>query len=197
MTRRILVQVAHLDLAASRVNRAMLERISDLPAVTIVRLYERYPDFRIDVPREQRACVDSDLIVLQHPLYWYSSPALLKEWLDRVLQRGWAYGTGGVALQGKTLLSAVSSNAEADAYSAVGKNRHTMADLLAPFRQTGYHCGMRYPPPFVFYGARLADAAAIARHAQRYRELLLAFQHGTGATDAADEIEPADRIDFT
>jgi glutathione-regulated potassium-efflux system ancillary protein KefG len=34
------------------------------------------------------------VIVFQHPLYTYSCPALLKEWLDRVLSRGFSSGVG-------------------------------------------------------------------------------------------------------
>lgn len=196
MTRRILVLVAHPDLAASKVNRAMVGRIADLPGVTINLLYDTYPDFRIDVAREQKACVEHDVIVLQHPLFWYSSPSLLKEWIDRVLLRGWAYGTGGTAVRGKMMLSAVSSNAEEAAYSAVGSNRHTLADLLAPFRQTAYHCGMEYPPPFALYGARKADAAQVDAHARRYRALLAALQRGEDAAGAPAPLAPGDDIDF-
>ena len=58
-------------------------------------LYAAYPDFMIDVKREQQLLLDHDIIVLQHPFYWYSSPAIIKEWLDLVLENGWAYGTGG------------------------------------------------------------------------------------------------------
>ncbi len=195
--RRICVIVAHPYLNdASRVNRAMVERITDLSNVTITRLYDVYPDFRIDVPKEQTGCVESELIVLQHPLYWYSCPALLKEWLDRVLERHWAYGTGGTALHGKAMISAVSCNAEAAAYLASGRNRHTIPDLLAPFRQTAYHCGMTYLAPLVFYGARSATATEIAGYAERYRQTLRAFQQ-SNEDDFGETALPADRIDFS
>lgn len=196
MTQRILVIAAHPDLAASKVNRSMLARIADLAGVTVVRLYDVYPDFRIDVRREQEACVAHDVIVLQHPLFWYSAPSLLKEWIDRVLLRGWAYGSGGDALRGKTMLSAVSSNAEQAAYSAVGRNRHTLTDLLAPFRQTAYHCGMSYPAPFAFYGARVADDAAIDAHAERYRAMLRALRDGESGAVVSPALLPGDDIDF-
>jgi glutathione-regulated potassium-efflux system ancillary protein KefG len=195
---RIRVLVAHPDLDnASRVNRAMVERITDLPEVAIVRLYELYPDFQIDVPGEQAACVQSELVVLQHPLYWYSCPALLKEWLDRVLERHWAYGPGGTALRGKAMMSAVSCNAEAEAYLASGRNRHTIPDLLAPFRQTAFHCEMTYLPPFVFYGARSATAAGIAQHANRYRQLLARFGQPNAQPGLHEALLPGDRIDFS
>ena len=76
-------------------------------------LYEAYPDFDIDVRREQELLAAHEVIVLQHPFYWYSAPALLKEWQDLVLEHGWAYGSGGTALRGKALLSAPSRPAGA------------------------------------------------------------------------------------
>ena len=57
-----------------------------------------------------------DIIVFQHPFYWYSSPAIIKEWQDLVLENGWAYGTGGNNLQGKYLMNAVSTGGNRDAY---------------------------------------------------------------------------------
>jgi len=46
------------------------------------------------------------MIVFHHPFYWYSSPAILKEWQDLVLEYGFAYGHEGTALRGKKSLSA-------------------------------------------------------------------------------------------
>jgi glutathione-regulated potassium-efflux system ancillary protein KefG len=49
------------------------------------------------------------VIVFQHPLYTYSCPALLKEWLDRVLSRGFASGPGGNQLAGKYWRSVITT----------------------------------------------------------------------------------------
>ncbi len=61
------------------------------------------PDFNIDINAEQRALERADLVVLQHPMQWYSFPPLLKLWIDKVLEHGWAYGHDGNALVGKRL----------------------------------------------------------------------------------------------
>lgn len=172
MKARILVLVAHPNLGESRVNRAMAAAIDGLPGVTQRRLYDLYPSFSIDVAAEQAACEAHDIIVLQHPFYWYSCPSLMKEWIDRVLLRGWAYGVGGVALKGKSLLCALSAAALPEAYALQGKNRFTIAQLLAPFDQTAHLCQMRFLPPFAFYNARQATDGDIAEHAQRYRALI-------------------------
>ncbi|MCU7375699.1 NAD(P)H-dependent oxidoreductase [Paucibacter sp. O1-1] len=73
--------------------------------MTINDLYANYPDFLIDVAREQQLCESHDVIIFQHPFYWYSTPAIVKEWLDLVLEHGWAYGKTGTALKDKMVLS--------------------------------------------------------------------------------------------
>ena len=62
--------------------------------VDVNDLYGSYPDYAIDVEAEQARLARADLLVLLHPIQWYSMPALQKLWLDDVLAYGWAYGTG-------------------------------------------------------------------------------------------------------
>ena len=64
-----------------------------------------FPLRRLRHRRARRAGAGNagSLIVLMHPIQWYSMPALLKLWLDEVLTYGWAYGPGGSALKGKDL----------------------------------------------------------------------------------------------
>ncbi len=73
-------------------NRVLVQRVRDLPGVTFHDLYEEYPEFDIDLHREQRLLLDHDVIIFQHPLFWHSTPAILREWQDLVLEHGWAYG---------------------------------------------------------------------------------------------------------
>ena len=106
---KLLVLFAHPRLSGSVVQQAMLAAIAGLDGVTIHDLYAAYPDFAIDVAAEQHWLLAHDVIVLQHPFYWYSSPAIIKEWQDLVLENGWAYGPGGTRLRRKFLLSALST----------------------------------------------------------------------------------------
>ena len=168
-TSRILVVLAHPNLAQSRVNRAMVDAVRDLPGVTIHDLYAAYPDGRIDVEREQALANAHNVIVFQHPLYWYSAPGLLKEWQDRVLSWGWAYGPGGDALVGKTFFSAVSTGGPREAYQAGGHNNFAIGELLRPFQQMAAFVRMKFAAPFVFHGALTADEAAITAHARQWR----------------------------
>ncbi len=162
---RVLVLFAHPRLRQSVVQRAMLSAIASLDGVTIRDLYAEYPDLLIDAKREQDTLLEHDVIVLQHPLYWYSAPAIVKEWLDIVLEEGWAYGAGGRQLRGKYLLNAISTGGPQEAYHGQGRNRFPVRTLLAPFDQTAYLCGMGWLEPFVIHaGRKLEPQRAVEPH---------------------------------
>ena len=175
--RRVLVLFAHPVLERSRVNRRLLDAIRGLDGVTIHDLYERYPTLAIDVKREQALLREHDVLVFQHPCYWYSCPAILKEWQDLVLQHGWAYGAGGTKLRGKITLNAITTGAPATAYRRDGYNRFTIRELLAPWDQTAYLCGMRFLAPFVVHAAlRITGDADLAASRNDYVRLLEALR---------------------
>lgn len=174
----VLVLFAHPDLGASRINRPMLEVARSIDGVTVRDLYALYPDFNIDVRAEQKQCEAHDVIVFQHPFYWYSCPSLLKEWMDEVLTYGWAYGSQATALQGKRLISVISTGGSSDAYSHEGLHGRTVAELLVPFDQMCRLCGLVYLPPFSFHAARGASRDSIDAHARAYRDLLTRLRGG-------------------
>jgi glutathione-regulated potassium-efflux system ancillary protein KefG len=159
-SRRVLVQFAHPVVERSRVGRPLLDAITDVEGVTINDLYEHYPTLWIDVRREQSLLLEHDVIVFHHPFYWYSVPAILKQWQDMVLEHGWAYGEGGTQLHGKITFNAVTTGGPASSYAHEGYNHFTIRELLAPWEQTANLCGMRYLAPFVAHGA-LRSAAEI------------------------------------
>ncbi|WP_427311711.1 NAD(P)H-dependent oxidoreductase [Cupriavidus sp. H39] len=160
----IVVIYAHPAPSRSRVNRPLADALSALPQVQVRDLYRSYVDYDIDVVAEQRVVSVSDTIVLQFPVRWYSVPALLKLWLDEVLEPGWAYGPGGTALRGKSLLAVVSTGGTADAYGPEGIHGHPVAEFLLPLEQTALLCGMTWLPPVVLHDAHNADAQALADH---------------------------------
>ena len=178
MPARILVLFAHPAFERSRVHRKLLAAARAQDGVTVHDLYEAYPDFDIDILQEQQLLVDHDLIVLQHPFYWYSTPPLVKQWLDLVLEHGWAYGDEGTALRGKRMLSAISAGGREESYRAEGSNRYTVQQLLAPLAQTARLCGIDYLPPFVLYGTHAYGAADLDRGADDYARVLRALRDG-------------------
>lgn len=166
---KVLVLFAHPALEKSRVHNMMISQIRHLQGVTFHDLYETYPDLDIDIKKEQQLLLLHDIIVFQHPFYWYSCPAVIKQWMDLVLEHGWAYGSHGLALTGKKVLNAISCGGSREAYSNDGRNRFTIRQFLAPFDQTATLCKMQYLPPFAVHGTHRLDANAIENFALQYR----------------------------
>lgn len=171
----VLVLFAHPAAWVSQVNRTLVDAVRHLPGVRVHDLHDAYPDFYIDVAAEQRLLRAARLVVLQHPVYWYGPPAILKHWMDVVLARGFAYGEGGGALAGKDLLQVVSTGAPADTYRREGRHGYTLAELLRPVEQTARFCEMRYLRPLVVHAGRALAPTALQAPARRYRELLAGY----------------------
>ncbi|WP_421694053.1 NAD(P)H-dependent oxidoreductase [Aestuariivirga sp.] len=176
---KVLILHAHPRIKASVVQRAMLKALNGLEGVSIVDLYAAYPSFDINVPREQNRLLAHDVIILQHPFYWYSSPSIIKEWQDLVLENGWAYGPGGTHLAGRFLMSAISTGGSGEAYHHSGRNRFEIDDFLSPFNQTAYLCSMAYLAPFVIHAGRRMPAAELSAAAESYRDLIVGLRDGT------------------
>ncbi len=174
----IVVVTAHPQLEQSRVNRALLaaaQALADGGDVVVRDLYRLYPDYLIDIAAEQALLAQAQLVVWQHPIYWYSMPPLMKLWLDDVLAFGWAYGPGGTALRGKDLWLVASTGGPAESYAPDGYNRHAFAAFLPPYEQTATLCGMRFLQPLVHHGAHRLGDDDIAAHAARFRDRLAAY----------------------
>ncbi len=176
-TRRILLLFAHPSLDRSEANGPMVEAVRELEGITLVDLYAEYPDFQIDIEQEQQRLLEHDVIVFQHPLYWYSTPAILKEWQDLVLEYGFAYGTNGTALHGKIFFNAITAGGIESAYRAEGINHFTIRELLQPLEQMARLCGMTYLPAFALFGARTAvEEGRINEHVADWTRLLEALR---------------------
>lgn len=173
--KQILILFAHPALQRSRVNQNLIKGLTDIEGVTFHDLYEHYPDMYIDVAAEQTLLSQHDIIVMHHPFYWYSTPAILKEWQDLVLTHGWAYGQEGRALQNKLIFNAITTGGPERAYSEDGYNHFTLRQLLAPIEQSARLCRAVYLPPFVVHGTHLMTPESIASHRDDYQRLLRAF----------------------
>lgn len=150
---KTLVLVFHPDLTTSRVNKQLALAMRNQNDVTVHDVYQAYPDEKIDVQAEQTLLEAHDRIILQFPLYWYSTPPLLKKWQDVVLKYGWAYGSTGKKLQEKELLLAVTAGDAEENFTPNGAAQFSMIELLRPLQAT--FCtraiGMIYLNPFVLY----------------------------------------------
>jgi glutathione-regulated potassium-efflux system ancillary protein KefF len=165
---------AHPFPQRSRVNRPLAAALAALPHVQVRDLYRAYTDYNIDVVAEQRALAAADTVVLQFPLRWYSVPALMKLWLDEVLERGWAYGPGGTALRGKSLLVAASTGGRAESYSPEGAHQHEADVFLLPLAQTARLCGMNWLAPAIVHNAHHLEPDELARYIDEVKARLRA-----------------------
>lgn len=164
---KVLLLYAHPESHDSMANRVLLRPVQQLENVTLHDLYALYPDFFIDIQHEQQLLREHQVIVFQHPLYTYNCPALMKEWLDRVLARGFASGGGGNALAGKYWRSVITTGEPKGAY-----NRYPMEDILRPFELTAAMCHMHWLTPVVVYWARRQQPEMLKSHAQAYGDWL-------------------------
>jgi glutathione-regulated potassium-efflux system ancillary protein KefG len=169
---KILIIFTHPLFEKSRVHNALTKAIPDSENITFHDLYEAYPDFNIMIQEEKERLLQHDIIIWQHPFYWYSIPPLLKQWIDLVLEFGWAYGPGGEALKGKIIFNVVSTGGREEAYSGEGRNRFTVRQFLAPLEQTVRLCNMNYIAPFVIHGTHLLDEEQIENYSSDYQKLL-------------------------
>lgn len=173
---RVLILFAHPSRERSEVNAPLYNVSVGRDHVTVVDLYGEYPNYRIDIEREQQRLLEHDVIVFMFPLYWYSTPSILKEWQDLVLEYGFAYGPEGTALHGKTLLCVLSAGGAAKAYRADGYNHFTIRELLQPLEQTANLTGMNYLPPFAIFGSRSAvDENRLEEHLSDWENVLTAL----------------------
>ena len=174
---KILIVFGHPAFKRSTINAALREAVETLDGVTFHDLYASYPDFLIDVPHEQQLCESHDIIIFQHPFYWYSTPAIVKEWFDLVLEHAWAYGSTGNALKDKITFQALTAGGSQENYGPDGLNLFTIRELTTPFRATANLCGMDWLPPFAVLGIHQGlPLKERVRHAEDYRRTLIALR---------------------
>ncbi|MFM0055061.1 NAD(P)H-dependent oxidoreductase [Paraburkholderia phytofirmans] len=122
-----------------------------------------------DIELEQEKLMWADAVILQFPLWWFTMPAILKGWVERVYAYGFAYGVGEHSdvrwgerygegkLAGKRAMLMVTTGGWESHYSARGING-PIDDVLFPI-QHGilYYPGFDVLPPFVIYRTSRID----------------------------------------
>jgi len=189
----LIVYYAHPGHKYSHVNRFMARAAEGVENITYVDLYREYPRFDIDANVEQRRLQEHDVILFQFPLFWYSTPSIIKEWQDLVLEHGFAYGSNGNELEGKRLMLAVTAAAPEEAYRHEGFQHYPIRTFLTPLEQTASLCKMRFPAPYVLYSSLGApEADLVEPHVAGYRQLLEAIRDDCYNFDAAEKMDIVD-----
>ncbi|MFY0714429.1 NAD(P)H-dependent oxidoreductase [Seonamhaeicola sp. NFXS20] len=184
--KKVLILFAHPKFEKSRVNAALIERLKDKAHVTFHDLYEQYPNFHINVQREQELLLQHDIVIWHHPLYWYSSPAILKQWKDLVLEFNWAYGPNGKVLHNKTVFNVITTGGSREVYCTEGYNTYTINEFLRPFEQTAKLCGMNFLPPFAVMGTHHLSDEDLLNYTNQYEQLIDLLQGDFNATQLSN-----------
>lgn len=175
---KTLIIFIHPNSNASVVNKRWLQELNKYPDKYVTHdLYKSYPDEKIDVESEQKRIEQYDKIVFQFPMYWFSSPPLLKKWLDEVLIYGWAFGSkSGYKLAGKKIAFAISVGADEQDYRANGKFKYQLKELLRPFELTFEYVKSDYQAIFSQFGIdNQVSEGWIEKSVSRYMSYLERF----------------------
>lgn len=142
--KKVLIVSGHPDLENNSItNKAAINEYERLiPNLEVVKLDELYPDFKIDVESEQKKLENADVVVLQFPVFWYYTPALMQKWLEEVLLPGFAYGDDGDKLKGKDFLISMTIGTPASEYGT--SVPILISDLPKTLASTAIYCGMNY-----------------------------------------------------
>lgn len=168
---KTIILLFHPDIQNSRINRRLIQEIDS--SISVHHVDEVYPDEEINVAQEQQLIENYERIIFQFPLYWYSSPPLLKKWLDKVLTYGWAYGSKGKKLYGKEFLLVVTAGDAEENFYPTGAVGFSLESLLQPFEATSRMIGMTYLPPFLRYSVNRLTDDQLAQYAKAYQAYIV------------------------
>ena len=136
---KTLMILAHPKINESIGNKIISEAIAKEDNTEVRHLDQLYPNFKIDTKAEQEALLSADTIIFQYPLFWYSTPAILKEWIDQVIQYGFAFGTNSFQLADKKVIVSFTIGSPIKDYPT-----ETIQKITFPFQGLAGYCKMQY-----------------------------------------------------
>lgn len=167
---KVLVIYSHSYPEQSVSGKAILEVLKAQPNVEVRNVDELYPDATpIDIAKEQASLVEADVIVFQHPVFWFGVPAGLKRWMDNVLHYGFAFGTGGDKLHGKKFVHSLTAGGAPEVY----QNADFASALTLPIKCLAMYCGMDYVGAFPIYGQSAMSNPNAGELAQKHIQSVL------------------------
>lgn len=156
-----------------------------------------------DIKAEQDKLIWCDLMLWQFPMYWFSLPAMLKGWVDRVLSVGFAYNYQldqtfeDAPLQGTKAMISLTTGAPQSNYAPDGVYGHMEHLLWAIQNGILRLCGFDVLPPVIHWDVTVVDEATRKGYFEAYRERLLAietteplFFHRKGDYDESGRLKP-------
>lgn len=131
---KTLIINAHPTPEQSHTQSFFKEVVTSLENVSYIELTKNLPKLE-ELLNYQR-------IIFQFPVYWYSSPAILKQWMDNT------FFSGDSRLSGVELGIVAIFGVSQSQYQAGGKEKYTPSEMLRPFEMLSNHLNMIYLPPF-------------------------------------------------
>jgi NAD(P)H dehydrogenase (quinone) len=124
--------------------------------------------FSPDILGEIKKLRSADLVLFVTPIWWFSVPAILKGWFDRILAMGVAWDGGKIyedgLLRGKQAMIIAAAGGPAEYYHEQGRHRATAVQVLHPINHgTLAFCGMDVHEPFVAMNVLGQDTSARAK----------------------------------
>lgn len=174
---KILIIFSHPLYEKSKINQIINEYIPNNEHITFHDLYEEYPYFEIDIHYEQKLLLEHDIIIWQHPLYWFSCPALLKQWIDMVLYFNKKDSISIDQLKGKSVLQIMTlgkKQVNEDMESRTNENNELLK-YLTPFKKTVEFCNMNYLPPFFIQASSDTPLESMHKKGEKYAYILEAI----------------------
>lgn len=130
--------------------------------------------FAPDILQEHQKILWADMLIFQFPLWWYSVPAVMKGWFDRVLTFGFAYGQGR-SLVGRTAILVLTTGGAPRPFTP--EKRLVINTMLDHIQHGILHfCGLDILPPFAIYGAANATPEQREQFLLQYTQLLRALE---------------------
>lgn len=152
-----LIILGHPDFENSVANKTIIDELMNSHLDIEIRdLNSLYPVYKIDVKAEQLALLNHQTIVFQYPIYWYSMPAILKQWFDVVFEYQFAYGSKGDKLKGKNFVPSFTVGASEEGYSTLKEHHFRVLEFCKAIEQTAYFVQMNYIDPIYVHGTSKA-----------------------------------------
>ena len=156
MSKQILFVSGHTHMKDSLANKTILDDMKAMyPQATFDYLTESYPDFAFDVAKEQAKLEAADVIVIEYPMFWFNAPSIVQRWFEEVFLYGFAYGTGGDKLQGKTMIVSLTSGAPEEVYTADAAGTPGIESYLLSMKATAAYTGMKWGG-FIYSGGMMS-----------------------------------------
>ncbi len=135
----------------------------------------QHETFCEDIAKEQQKLRNAEYVIFQFPLWWFSVPAILKGWFDRVLAQGFAFTAGQwfehAPLVGRKALLTITTDSPQTAFTANGLHGE-IKQLLHPIFQTLRFVGITPLEPFIAYAVNKGDNVYRQQILDEYKECL-------------------------